>query len=238
MNRNLSRCRRILPLILVAIGTPPFTNAQAHAQKEEYKPQRWESQIAAFEEQDKTKPPLRDGILFVGSSSIRGWDLSKSFPDLPVINRGFGGSQVAAATFFVDRIATNYNPRMVVLYAGDNDISHELTPERVAADYQAFVRAVHERLPETRIVFIAIKPSLKRWHLVEPMRRANALIRKFTESDTRQAYADIDTPMIGTDGKPRKSLFKEDGLHLNAEGYKLWAACLRPHLTREPPRGE
>jgi hypothetical protein len=103
----------------------------------------------------------------------------------------------------------------------------------VLADYRQFVNAVHGKLPNARIVFIAIKPSLRRWHLVDKMRKANGLIRAVTEKDDRLAYVDIDKPMIGDDGKPRKELFKADGLHLNAEGYKLWTSLLLPHLTLE-----
>ena len=64
------------------------------------KPASWEKTIAAFERQDSEKPPPTDATLFVGSSSIRFWDLSKSFPGLITINRGFGGSQLADSVFF------------------------------------------------------------------------------------------------------------------------------------------
>ena len=62
------------------------------------------------------------------------------------------------------------------------------------------------------------------------MRQANALIRKATESDERHSFIDIDTPMIGDDGRPREELFVEDGLHLSAAGYKMWSDLVRPHL--------
>ena len=68
---------------------PPNTVAQQNSEK-------WESEIAAFEAGDRTNPPPRDCILFVGSSSIRMWStLRHDFPGLPVVNRGFGGSQIA-----------------------------------------------------------------------------------------------------------------------------------------------
>jgi hypothetical protein len=84
---------------------------------------RWEKAIAAYEEQDKTKPPPKKAVLFVGSSSIRLWDLKKSFPDVETINRGFGGSHIVDATHFVNRVVTKQEPRVVVFYAGDNDIA-------------------------------------------------------------------------------------------------------------------
>ena len=98
-------------------------------------------------------------------------------------------------------------------------------------DCKALVKLVHDALPETQIVFIAIKPSIKRWKLVEKIREANALIKTFSEADERLDYVDIDTPMLGPDGKPRPDIFKKDGLHLNAEGYKVWTQAVMPYLA-------
>lgn len=191
---------------------------------------KWESAIAAFEEQDREQLPAPGGIVFVGSSSIRLWDLERDFPGLPAINRGFGGSQVVDSTHFAPRIVIPYQPRIVVLYAGDNDIAQEVTPCQVYENFRAFTATIHESLPETRILYIAIKPSIKRWHLVHRVRAANALIRADCEEDERLTFIDIDAPMLGEDGQPRKELFVEDGLHLSPEGYAVWADVLRPHL--------
>ena len=192
---------------------------------------KWESAIAAFEEQDREQLPAPGGIVFVGSSSIRLWDLERDFPDLPAINRGFGGSQVADSTHFAPRIVIPYQPRIVVLYAGDNDIAQDVAPCQVYENFRAFAATIHESLPETRILYIAIKPSIKRWHLVHRVRAANALIRADCEENERLTFIDIDAPMLGEEGQPRKELFVEDGLHLSPEGYAVWADVLRPHLT-------
>ena len=191
---------------------------------------RWETNIRAFEERDKEDPPPKEAILFAGSSSIVGWDLPKYFPDMKTVNRGFGGSQITDSTHFAGRIILPHKPKVIVLYAGDNDIAGGKTPEQVAKDLQAFVKKVHDALPETRILFIAIKPSIARWNLVDAMRDANARIKAITEKDKRLEYVDIDTPMIGKDGKPRPELFKDDGLHLNHEGYLLWTSLVMPYL--------
>lgn len=92
---------------------------------------RWEKAIAAFEEQDRQKPPPKNAILFVGSSSIRLWKLPNSFPDLQTINRGFGGSQIADSVHFAKKIILKHEPRIVALYAGDNDISSGKIPKQV-----------------------------------------------------------------------------------------------------------
>ena len=200
------------------------------------KENRWESAIRRFEDADRRQFPPKQGVLFVGSSSIVLWDLQKHFPDLAAINRGFGGSQVSDSVRYAERIVLPYEPKIIVFYAGDNDVAAGKSPEQVSADYKQFVAKVHKRLPQTRIVYVAIKPSIRRWNLVEKMRAANALIRATAEQDERLVFVDIDRPMIGDDGKPRSELLRTDGLHLNDEGYKLWSALVRPHLV--PPGRE
>jgi lysophospholipase L1-like esterase len=192
----------------------------------------FESEILAYERSDAADLPAADGIVFVGSSSIRLWKtLQEDFKGLPVINRGFGGSQVTDSVRYADRIVLPYRPHTVVLYAGDNDIAAGKSPQQVLADFQAFVREVHATLPRTRVLYIAIKPSVARWHLVDRIREANGLIEEFTRTDDRLGYIDVFTPMLGPDGQPRVELLVKDGLHLNPDGYALWKSILRPRLT-------
>jgi lysophospholipase L1-like esterase len=193
-------------------------------------PDRWEEDMVAFEAADRQHPPPTGGIVFIGSSSIRMWDLDHWLPGLNAVNRGFGGSQMADSVRYADRILIPLKPKFVLVYAGDNDINAGKTPEVVLADYKSFVAKVHGALPSTKIAFIAIKPSLKRWNLVETMRKANALVRQAAKSDPNLEYIDVDAPMIGADGKPKAELFADDGLHLNDEGYKLWTSIVKPYL--------
>lgn len=222
-----ARCRAGLLLAVIMLA---LAGAGPAAEEQKTEVNRWEPKIRQFELMDKRQMPPADGILFVGSSSIVGWKVEESFPGLPVINRGFGGSQIADSVHFADRIILPYRPRVIVLYAGDNDVAAGKSPRQVFDDYRQFVNTVRDALPQARIVFIAIKPSIRRWHLVDRMREANRLIRAAAEKDDRLAYVDVDAPMIGDDGKPRAELFKPDGLHLNSDGYKLWSALLLPHL--------
>jgi lysophospholipase L1-like esterase len=193
-------------------------------------PARWEKDIAAFEQRDREKPPPKNAVVFVGSSSIRLWELAKSFPDVETINRGFGGSQLADSVHFAPRIVLKYEPRLVVLYAGDNDLAAGKTPEQVADDFRAFAATVHKGLPRTRIVYLSIKPSIRRWKLVDKGRRANDLIQAACKQDEGLLYVDVGTPLLGADGKPRPELFREDGLHLNDKGYEVWGSALKPYL--------
>lgn len=191
---------------------------------------QWEKEIAAIEEQDKKAAPPKQGIVFVGSSSIRLWDLRKSFPDLPVVNRGFGGSQLADSVHFLDRLVLPHQPKMVVLYAGDNDLASGKSPEQISADFADFAKSLRKMLPETRIIYIAVKPSPARWKLIDKQRETNRLVRQQCESGEKMVFLDVEKPMLGADGSPKAEIFQKDGLHLNADGYKIWTNLLLPLL--------
>jgi len=120
---------------------------------------------------------------------------------------------------------------VVVLYAGDNDIAAGKSAEQVVHDYQVFVEAIQAALPETKIVFIAIKPSLARWKLAPLMQKANVLIAAECAKRPRLEFVDIWQPMLGPDGRPRKELFRADGLHMSHAGYLIWSQLVRPYMA-------
>lgn len=211
--------------LLTALACASPTRA---AEEKKYDPAKWEKTIAKFEAADKQDPPAKGGVLFIGSSSIRMWKLDDSFPKLDAVNRGFGGSHMEDTLYYANRIVLPYQPRTIVVYAGDNDTAFGKPPEVILDHYQAFVKKVHAKLPKTRIVYIAIKPSLKRWNLWPTMSRANGLIRDHAAKDDRLLYADIAAPMLGKDGKPQPELFVKDGLHLSKAGYQAWSKVVGP----------
>ena len=220
-------------LVCAALALPCFVVPSLTAQdKSAPKADRWEKEIAALTAKDDTNPPQEGGIVFVGSSSIRLWDLKKSFPDLPVINRGFGGSQLADSVRYAGRIVTAYKPKTVVLYAGDNDLAGGKSPEQVASDFDQFVSLIRKDLPEAKIIYIPVKPSPSRWKLIEKMNETNGLIRERCEKGEKLVYVDIVKPMLASNGQPRPELYKKDMLHMNDEGYEIWAEALKPHLVR------
>ena len=223
--------RRLLRLLRVAVTLWFVVGVLVPAAPAAAQGGLWEPAIAAFEASDRTTPPLTGEIVFVGSSSIRLWDVQRYFPDLKIINRGFGGSQLSDTVRYAERIVIPYKPRIVVVYAGDNDIYAGLTSEQVAISFEQFVRIVRAKLPGVRIVFIGIKPSLQRWDVIERMRLANEMIRAYAEHDDNIAFLDVDNAMLGWDERPRPDLFVADGLHLTPAGYELWSALLRPLLA-------
>ena len=212
-------------------GAQPTTAAPAPA----LDPTRFEPEIRAFEAADRASPPPRGGVVFVGSSSIKNWtDVAADFPSVPVLNRGFGGSTLADVVYYADRIVLPYHPRLVVLYAGDNDLAEGGTPERVLHDYRAFVARLRSAWPGARLVFVSIKPSPSRRAYIDRMRETNQRIRADIARDSLQAYVDVFTHMLDATGQPRPELFGADSLHMTRAGYLLWRALLAPVVRSLP----
>ncbi|GAB4451421.1 MAG: SGNH/GDSL hydrolase family protein [Armatimonadaceae bacterium] len=192
----------------------------------------WEKAILRFEESDRQKGiPAPGGIVFVGSSSIVGWKtLAEDFPGLPVLNRGFGGSEIQDSVFYAGRVVLPYKPAVVVLYAGDNDVAAGRTQEQIVGSYQAFVEKIHAVSPDTKILFLAIKPSPSRWKHQERIVAANRAIAEWSATRKNLGYIDVHTPMLGEEGMPRPEYYLADRLHMTPEGYKLWTRIVAPHL--------
>lgn len=218
----LRRIGFLLSLLALAAG--------AHAT-----PQQWAGEIDAFTRSDAAHRPPANAVLFIGSSSIRLWKtLSTDFPHTPVINRGFGGSELADSVFYADRIAIPYRPRAIVLYAGDNDLAAGKSPEAVAAAFAAFREKIHAALPRTHLFYLSIKLSPSRAKLAPAMRQANALIAADCAAHADFCtFVDVTTPMLDAQGQPRPEFFRDDQLHLQPAGYALWTQILTPLLNHD-----
>src|SRR4051812_11887876 len=212
--------KRAFALLVVAL----LTRCWPHLIAAEDAFAKWEPEIQKFEAADRAQIPPKNAILFVGSSSIRFWtNLVESFPRKKIIQRGFGGSTMADALHFADRIILPYKPKQIFVYEGDNDLAAGRSTEMIVADYKALVQKIHAQLPKTKVWFIAIKPSPSRWKFELQARAANEEILRWSKSEKNTGYIDVWNPMLGADGKPRPELFREDNLHMNATGYALWA---------------
>jgi lysophospholipase L1-like esterase len=235
--RRAASMRRLALVVTSALGatacfrgaiTPPTSAITAPAG-------RFESEIRAFEDSDRVNPPRSGGVVFVGSSSIRLWpDLRADFPGINVIQRGFGGSRLDEVVRYTPRIVLPYTPTLIVLYAGENDLVEDRTPEQVFDAYKTFVRLVRDPFPQARIAFVSIKPSPSRWELVDKMRITNEMIRGFAATHPGLSFVDVFPMMIGPNGRPRSELFVSDSLHMNHNGYAIWRGMLLPIVSSAP----
>lgn len=216
--------------------TPPAARGAPQQRSEAVVDTRWKESLDAFAAADRQQAPQPGGVLFVGSSSIRLWDgLEKQFEGMQVVKRGFGGSRMLDVAAHVDRLVLPHRPRLIVVYAGDNDLAEGRTPEQVRDDFARFVQRVRAELPDTRIAFLSIKPSPLRASLMPQARQTNALVAAYAATTPDLDFIDIYSAMIDASGQPRADLYGSDALHLNPQGYALWKTAIAPHLVR--PRG-
>lgn len=211
----------LLALVLIAASSEAKDNCN---------PEVFQAEVDKLVASDEKNTTQESGVVFVGSSSIRMWDLEKSFPDQAYLNRGFGGSQICHSTHFFDVLVAKHKPRLVVFYAGDNDIAGGKSPEQVHKDFQAFAKQFSEKLPEAKLVYIAIKPSIARWNLADKMCEANKLIAADCEENENFAFVDVWPVMLNDKSEPREDVFLGDGLHMNEKGYAEWVDLVKPLL--------
>lgn len=221
----------VLRLIRVAAGVVLLLSGCRQAPNTAKAP--WAAEMDSFAQQDKRTPPPQQGIVFTGSSSVRFWEtLADDFPGRPVLNRGFGGSQLADITQHFQELILKYNPRQVVVYSGDNDIAAGLPAEKVFQAFKKLAERMQHDLPNTGLVYIAIKPSPSRLDLYPQMQAVNTKIRTYCQTDPQFRFVEVGAAMLDANGQPRPELYREDGLHMTPDGYALWKQLVEPYLVK------
>lgn len=213
----------------------PGTSAPAPAPAPKQRVSKLESRLLAWEQADREQPPAPGGIVFLGSSTIEFWTtIATDFPGQPVVARGVGGCTLRQVAAFAPRALGSQRPRLVVLYAGENDLASKRggpTPEQVAADFDLTVKAIRGVVPTCRIVFLGIKPSPSRTKKHDAFAEANRLIAARCAAGENLRFVDTAPAVAGPDGEVDLTLFRRDRLHLNEAGYARLAELLRPVLT-------
>lgn len=218
-----------LALMAVALGN---TSPLAGQLVDDPDPERFASQFEDWAEYEARNSVPTGSILFVGSSSIRFWDTAEYFPEVQLINRGFGGSHISDVVYWAEDAVTKHRPSVIVHYAGDNDISAGKNYRQVFEDFAEFVDLAMTDNPSVQVVFLSIKPSLTRWDDWPMMQAANAYVKIFTEGRANLHYVDVGSAMLNDVGEPIPELFIDDGLHMTPAGYELWTEILTPVLER------
>ncbi|WP_009961726.1 GDSL-type esterase/lipase family protein [Verrucomicrobium spinosum] len=195
-------------------------------------PARFEKDLAKFDAEFKAKP-VKGGIVFTGSSSIRLWKTEEAFPNLPVLNRGFGGSVANDLVVHAERVVLRYEPKVLVVYTGSNDLNAKLNPEEVLADYTAFLNLVHEKLPDCRIVINSVKISELRLKQIPAVKQLNSLLQAWCEGKNWVRWLESMNYLMDEKGLPKNELFRKDKLHLNEAGYAKWNEIIEPVIKEE-----
>lgn len=193
----------------------------------------YEEEVRAIEQAHAAAPLPPHPLVFYGSSSIRLWSsLADDFPTLKPINLGFGGSTLAACVWFFERLVVPYQPRSLVVYAGDNDLGDGQQPSDVVDSFRALAHKINLYLDTIPVTFVSIKPSPARQELFDAIVQTNEAIRREIAAHDTFSYVDIFHPMLDQEGRPRPELYAEDGLHLSPAGYRVWTQVLSAHLLR------
>lgn len=217
--------RLLIPLLLLCFQLP--------AQQTDG-PEKWEATIQRFEAADEQKPVAPGVVLFVGSSSVVKWNtLAEDLSGHEVLNRGFGGSNFHDLIHYADRVIYPYRPGVVFVYEGDNDLAQGDSPKEVLKSAKKLRKMIAKALgKEVSVVFISPKPSLARWELKAAYETTNALLKRFTEKHTNTYFADVWTPSLKANGEVMDDIFVGDNLHMNAAGYAIWTAVIKPLTDR------
>ena len=214
---------RFCALAALVVATAP---ALLVGQVPDPDPTRFAEDMAEFAAYDAKNSFPANATVFVGSSSIPRWNTADGLPGIPIINRGFGGSRMSDAVYWVEETVLKYSPRTAVLYEGDNDSEDGKRSDQLLEDYREWVDAVLTAQPATRIIIMSIKPSLRRWNVWAEMQETNAALEAFAAEDARVEFIDIGTDMLGADGLPIPEYYVADGLHMTPEGYVVWNRIL------------
>ncbi|HJL95983.1 MAG TPA: GDSL-type esterase/lipase family protein [SAR86 cluster bacterium] len=191
----------------------------------------YQAAIDKFKEEDKGILPVKDLILFTGSSSIRFWStLKEDMAPHNVLNRGFGGAHISHVNYHFNEIVKPYKPKAIVFFCGTNDLSAFKTPEETFEDFSKFFSMVKNDLPGTNLIVIGVKPSTAREYLVPEEQEFNSLISNLAGKEDLLSYISVWNPMLTDEGKANPDLFVEDGLHMNEKGYEIWAKLVKPEL--------
>ncbi len=192
---------------------------------------RFESGIQERLAADRTNPPPRGAILFIGSSIFKQWtNVVADMAPLPVFNRAFGGSRTSDILERLDQLVLPYAPKVIVYYAGSNDINNREPAAAIFGRIHDFERRVHAKLPNTRIIFVAIDRApqkRERWDLVDA---ANLLVRDYCAVTPRLTFVDLNPVTHDQQGEPRLEFYRDDKLHFQAAAYVEFTAVIKPIL--------
>jgi lysophospholipase L1-like esterase len=198
----------------------------------QHAPTDFADDITQFASDDLAQPPPACNALFVGSSSIRLWrTLAADMAPYPVLNRGFGGSTIADVNFYFNRVVAPYASKVILFYAGENDIALGYGPERVVADFKTFLELKGAALTDTPVYFVSLKPSVQREDQLDKQQAVNISVQTLAHERTDLHYVDVRSLMFN-DGHLR-NIFEQDGLHMTAAGYAIWTAAIRPLIADE-----
>lgn len=192
------------------------------------------AQLSRYRSANAQLRPAASGearVVFFGDSITDFWRLDTSFPGRPYVNRGISGQTTSQmlVRFRSDVIALH--PKVVVILAGTNDLAGNTGPmslEETEGNFASLAELATSH--GIKVVFSSILPvhayteKALDFFAGRPMAKILELNRWLKDYCAAQdhVYLDYCTPMLDAKGYFKREL-AEDGLHPNADGYKLMA---------------
>ncbi len=196
--------------------------------------EKWEETIQKMEAQDRQEKDPENGVLLIGSSSIRLWETaSEDLAPFPVIPRGYGGARYSDLAVFIDRIIKPHRFRACVMFVG-NDVTgskDDRTPEEVRDLVQYILAAIHRHEPQAKVFIVEITPTPKRFAAWPQIRQVNAVLRELALTDPNTHFIPTADYYLTADDQPVPKFFREDKLHQTREGYRVWGKIIQRALT-------
>lgn len=196
--------------------------------------------MLAIIRQNKEATP--GGVVFFGDSLTELSPMERLYPELPVkYNCGIGGADSEELLWIVDEAVIKYQPRLVVLMVGTNDLGRTAmnSPKAIASNVKDLVDLICGNLPSAKVLLLSPLPCMetKQSYHVVPCMRSNDLLR-MTFAQERElvrepnvSFLDVFDHFLGEDGDGDASLYV-DGLHLTDKGYDLLTSLVKPEILR------
>jgi len=151
---------------------------------------------------------------------------------LPVLNRALAGTVTQDWLNRIEEVAA-YHPRIVVFYAGSNDISDGEEAGPIIERTQQFFNVLHAKSPDTFFYYTSINKAPEkrdRWNVVEAVNRE---MQEFSgKNPNHVGYIELNTVLFDAQGRVRENLFLPDGLHFRPPAYEEFARIVKPILMK------
>jgi len=184
---------------------------------------------------------LKEGnidLAFIGDSITQGWEgngkaiWEQYYGNRKPINLGFGGDRTEHVIWRLNKGAWNrIQPKIAVVMIGTNNTGHKMqAPAETAQGVERILSILEERAPGTKVLLLGVFPRGRSLHDRGRVinQGINQIIRRFADGK-RVHYLDLGDHFLNPNGECPEDIMP-DALHLNEQGYRIWAEAMEPKL--------
>ena len=179
-------------------------------------------------------------LLLIGDSITHNWEKAgkeiwqQYFGDIDTLNIGFSGDRTENVLWRLHHNEVEgITPKLAIMMIGTNNTGHRMdNPASIAAGVDLILKELSERLPETKVLLLAIFPrgANNEDKNRQNNQQTNKLLKKLANTHNVM-YADINQHFLTDDGILSEEIMP-DLLHPNATGYSIWAEQIKPYVDK------